>query len=82
MFIKVRDNIHEGPIRVLAVNLAAYQRVIVKPNGELFQLALEIPGDHSINIQAYQSSMDAIKAFENLVEAMENGEQVWTAPVP
>ena len=77
MFIKVRENRHQG-YEVLAVNLNACDRILLKEVVGSFQLVLEKAVDLNRNqqvvIENYKEKADAIHAFENIMKALKRGD--------
>ena len=73
MFIKVRENRHQG-YEVLAVNLNACDKITLNEVVGGFHLVLEKAVDVNLNkqvvIENYKKKADAIHAFENIMKAL------------
>ena len=78
MFIKVRENRHQK-YQVLAVNLNACDRIILKEVSGGFQLVLDKSvdsyRDNHMLIENYEQKADAIQAFEYIMNALTRGER-------
>ena len=78
MFIKVRENRHQG-YEVLAVNLNTCDRIILKEVFGGFELVLEKTVDlnrnHGVVIENYKEKADAIHAYEHIMNALKRGDR-------
>ena len=71
MFIKLRDN-SSG---VLAVNLNAGHTIVIRENSGQFLLRLGTD-EAIINIENYDTRERAVRAFQNMMDKLENGDRV------
>ena len=92
MLIRLPINVHFGQLQVLAVNLNAFERIIIhKISDSKFQLALDSiihtesnipvtrdPGTHRVVIKTYNTYEEALAAFESLIIALESGSDLWS----
>lgn len=91
MLIRIPNNVHFGQLQVLAVNLNAFERVVIRKSGDNFQLTLDStlqiephkpitdkPATQHVIIQNYQTQEQVLQAFDSMMKAYQNREQVWT----
>ena len=92
MLITLPVNVHFGQIQVLAVNLHAFQRIIIhKISDNEFQLVLDSitpteldvpitndPATHRIIIHSYRTYEKALSTFQSMMNALENGDVVFS----
>ncbi len=92
MLIKLPVNVHFGQLQVLAVNLNAFERIIIhKISSNEFQLALDSiipvepnvpitddPATQRIVINTYNTYEEASTAFQSMITAFQNGSVVWS----
>ena len=94
MLIKLPVNVHFGQLQVLAVNLNAFQRIIIHKIDNLFHLMLDLslPTDFSdsdsliendpartvVSISTYDTYEKALDAFQSMMSALESGSVLWS----
>ena len=71
MFIKPRENAED----VLAINLNAGHTILIRKNGSKFLLRLETE-ETPINLEVYDTHERAVRAFQNMMDKLENGHRV------
>ena len=93
MLITLPANVHFGQIQVLAVNLHAFERIIIhKISANEFQLVLDStipvesntpidtnPPTHRVIISTYNTYENALLAFQGMITAFQNGSLVWSS---
>ena len=92
MLITLPNNVHFGQVQVLAVNMHAFERIIIhKITNTKFQLALDSiipvepnmpvtndPGTTRVVICTYNTYDEALLAFQSMITAFQNGSVVWS----
>lgn len=87
MLITLPPNVHFGQIQVLAVNINAFERIIIhKLSNNEFVLALDSiipdrpsvpistdPGTSRVVIHTYNTHEKALAAFQSMLTAFQNG---------
>lgn len=92
MLIILPSNVHFRQLQVLAVNLNAFERIIIhKISDNEFQLALDSispvesnmpitndPGTTRVLIRTYNTHQEALLAFQSMIAAFQDGSVVWS----